>query len=314
LPPRPCTTTDESDDKDDKDTEPQMPDFTASVRARLQREAEAELAIDVDVDVDVEAFDDQTEQMQRRIAPTVRPGRLKSMSFRTEDVVAYVNSLLPEASELVASGERPARREQTTTDLIDLLFDAMQDLPLFETSTEAGCYCLASVLKVLPSRAGLVHLYDVDRREFVVVYAQGPRAERLLLSRHPESDSLLGSAMYKHRVVTVRYGEHGGTPLERYAIFGQVSEVLVAPVLQGGRILGAFELIDPIDGAAFDGRAENAMMYVAERYAELLAERGVVLGNVVAPPSGAICRLCDEGDTAHACDAYAVRGPVKAAR
>ncbi|MDB4996123.1 MAG: putative stage sporulation protein [Myxococcaceae bacterium] len=274
-----------------------MPDFTADVRARLRREEEAELAIDVDL----EAFDEQTE---RRLAPTVRPGRLKSMSFRTEDVVAYVNSILPHepavTPPLTSSGERPIReREPTTTDLIDLLFDAMQDLPLFETSTEAGCYCLASVLKVLPARAGLVHLYDVDTREFVVVYAQGPRAERLLLTRQPESDSLLGSAMYKHRVVTVTYEENGGTPLERYAVFGRIVRAVVAPVLDGGRFLGALELIDPTLGADFDDRAENALMYVADRYAELLAERGVTLGKVVAPPSGAMCRLCDEGDVDH---------------
>ncbi len=183
-------------------------------------------------------------------------------------------------------------------DLIDLLFDAMHDLVYFETAVEAGSYCLASLLKLLPSRAGLVHLYDIDTREFVTVYAQGPKSERLLLSRTPEADALLSMAMYKHRAHTVRYGEHGPARLERHELLGEAKSILVAPVLDGGRFLGAIELIDPEHEDGFDIRAENAASYVADRYAEFLVERGVAIGNVVAPPSAVVCAEGDVSESA----------------
>ena len=45
------------------------------------------------------------------------------------------------------------------------------------------------------------------------------------------------------------------------------------------------ELVDPLDGSPFDEVSQGALAYVAERYAEYLREREIVLKNVVAVPA-----------------------------
>jgi hypothetical protein len=176
-------------------------------------------------------------------------------------------------------------------DPTDVLFDAMYDLDLFETAIEGASYSLASILRALPSRAGMIHLFDTETREFVTVYAQGPGSDELLMSRHSEDDDwLISAAICKHKPLIMSYGgEVDGRPLDRHAKFGAIKSVLVAPVFSWGRCLGIIELVDPTDGSRFDVRAENAIAYAADRYGEFLGERGVHVGTV-APPSGIISK------------------------
>ncbi len=183
----------------------------------------------------------------------------------------------------------PAPR-MSVMDPTDLLFDAMYDLGLFETAVEGASYCLASILRALPSRAGMIHLFDTDTREFVTVYAQGPGSDELLMNRHSDEDWLIAAAVCKHKPLTMGYGDAvGGRPLDRHAKFGPIKSVLVAPVFSWGRCLGVIELVDPADGSSFDVRSENAVAYAADRYGEFLGERGVHVGTV-APPSGIISK------------------------
>ncbi len=180
----------------------------------------------------------------------------------------------------------PPARALSVPDLTDLLFEAMTDLPFCDTAVEGGAYCLTSLLRALPSLAGIVSLFDPEARELVVVYAQGPRAERLLLTRFAGGDPLVASAVEKNAPVVETYGPDaaGRTPRERHAAFGEPWSVLVAPVMRGGRLLGTIELVDPIDGSPFDDRASDALRYVAAQWAELIAERGIRLPRLVAPP------------------------------
>lgn len=184
--------------------------------------------------------------------------------------------------------QAPAARI-SVLDPMDLLFDAMYELNFFETSVEGASYCLASLLRALPSRAGLVHLLDPETRELVTVYAQGANAEHLVLGRISDDDWLVSAAICKHRPLIMNYdGDVSSRPLERHAFFGEPRSVIVAPVITWGRCLAVIELVDPADGSVFDVRAENALAYVCDRYAEFVGEHGVDISNVVAPPSAVI--------------------------
>lgn len=179
----------------------------------------------------------------------------------------------------------PSSRPQSAIDVLDLLFDAMQDLPFLETALEASAFCLASALRVLPSRAGMVHLYDINTREFITVYAQGEHTEKLLMTRTPETCPLLSAALKKRRAMSVRY-DRGGSPQVRHAFYGPPRSVLIAPAMVDGRYLAVIELIDPMQDGVFDERAENAISYVADRFAEFLAQHGVGIGQIVEPETG----------------------------
>ncbi|MDP9148621.1 MAG: GAF domain-containing protein [Myxococcota bacterium] len=129
----------------------------------------------------------------------------------------------------------------------------------------------------IPSSAGLVHLYDIDRRSFLVTSARGANASALLLRRHAENDPILSTAMRKRRAVLMTEALRGDRTLpDRYTGIGGAQSLLVAPVMQSGRFLGAIELVNPLDGEPFTEAEANALTYIADQFAEFVATRGVV--------------------------------------
>jgi hypothetical protein len=93
--------------------------------------------------------------------------------------------------------------------------------------------------------------------------------------RYAETEALLSAAMRKRRALVLA----GADPAlaEHTASFGGARDVLLAPVMQAGRFLGAIEIADPTDGVAFSELDANAITYMAEQYAEFVAARGVLL-------------------------------------
>ena len=189
-----------------------------------------------------------------------------------------------------ASGLRAPSIADEDADPIDVLFDVMEDLDSAETAVEAGAVCLASLVRAIPSHAGIVHLFDPDAHELVAVYAMGPRSERLVLTRTEDSDFLISAAIRKHEPIVTSYGKNGTAPRppDRHFLLDAKKDVIVCPVIDGTRLLGVIELVDSKRPRGFDKPSEHAMQYVADRYAGFLAEHGVVINNVVPPPSGFI--------------------------
>lgn len=162
-------------------------------------------------------------------------------------------------------------------ELIADLFDAMHDLHFVRDAVEGGEFCLALAMEKIPSQAGLVHLYDIDRREFLVTTTRGPGTAGLLLRRHPESDALLSAAMRLRRALVIADAmQSSAASIERYGVGGGAKSVVIAPVMQAGRFLGAIELFNPLDGMPFTEAEGNAVTYIAEQFAEFVAARGVV--------------------------------------
>ena len=161
-------------------------------------------------------------------------------------------------------------------DLIADLFEAMGDLFFLRDAIEAGDFCLTQIMERLPCHLGLVHLYDIDRREFVITNGQGTGARELLLRRHPESEALLSKAMRGRSALIIDASRSEPPTVARFQALGPVKSIVVAPATQSGRFLGAIELFNPLDGLPFTELEGNAVMYVAEQLAEYVATHGVV--------------------------------------
>jgi GAF domain-containing protein len=171
---------------------------------------------------------------------------------------------------------RFVRGRVTGDELITSLFESMHDLHFLRDALDGGQFCLALATEVLPSRAALIHFFDIDKREWVVACTRGRDTHRLLTMRSPESDELLRGATRKRRaVVTPNALEHAASP--RYQVVGGAKSLIIAPIMQAGRALGAIEIINPLDGMPFTEDEGNAMTYIAEQYAEYLGSRGIVL-------------------------------------
>jgi hypothetical protein len=163
-------------------------------------------------------------------------------------------------------------------ELITSLFESMHDLHFLRDAVEGGAFCLGLALEKVPSRIGIVHLYDIDHREFVIACAQGVGAEALLLFRSREEDALLAKAMRKTRAVVLNDATTAeAARADRFQSIGSVRSIIVAPVVLAGRFLGAIELLDPLDGEPFTDTDGYALTYIAEQYAEFVATRGVVI-------------------------------------
>jgi putative methionine-R-sulfoxide reductase with GAF domain len=162
-------------------------------------------------------------------------------------------------------------------DLIADLFEAMHDLHFVRDALEGGEFCLTLAMEKLPSQAGIVHLYDIDRREFLVTSTRGAGTGKLLLRRHPESDALLSAAMRKRRAVVIADATQSeAAGIDRYAALGGARSLMIAPVMQSGRFLGAIELLNPLDGQPYTDSEGNALSYIAEQFAEFVASVGIV--------------------------------------
>jgi GAF domain-containing protein len=157
------------------------------------------------------------------------------------------------------------------------LFEAMHELHFLRDAIEAGDFCLALAMEKLPSQAGIIHLYDIDRREFLVTNTRGMAAYKLLLLRHPEDEPMLAAAMRTRRPLVIADAEQSeAASIGRYVTLGGVQSLIIAPVMQSGRFLGAIELLNPIDGQPFSEAEGNAVMYIADQLATFVGERGVV--------------------------------------
>jgi GAF domain-containing protein len=153
----------------------------------------------------------------------------------------------------------------------------MHELNFLQDAVEGGDFCLQLAIERIPSQAGWVHLYDIDRREFLVTNTRGVAASALLLRRHPEGDATLSAAMKKRQAVVIPdVGQSEAASIDRYVVLGGARSLMIAPVMLAGRFLGAIELLNPLDGQPFTEGEGNALTYIAEQFAEFVASRGVV--------------------------------------
>jgi GAF domain-containing protein len=131
----------------------------------------------------------------------------------------------------------------------------------------------------MPARGGIVHLYDIDHREYVITCAGGEGGEALLLTRSAENDPILSLAMRRRRSLVFAdaqaSAEVRATP--RYTTLGGAKSLVVAPVALGGRFLGAIELLNPIDDVPFTDDDGYALSYIAEQLASFVGSRGIFL-------------------------------------
>ena len=178
---------------------------------------------------------------------------------------------------------RPALRvvdaapaQTSPTDAMDLLFEAMYEMNFLESTADAARFCLESLAHALPTRAGLVHVLDPDSGDYVTLASMGPSAEHALGSHVAGDDWLVGAAACKHKPLVVNLdGDIPTRALDRHAFFGASASVVVSPVISWGRCLAVLELVDPAHGGHFDVRAEDALAYVATRFADFIADHGL---------------------------------------
>lgn len=170
---------------------------------------------------------------------------------------------------------KPAAR-LTSDELITDLFEAMNDLYFARDADEGAEFVLNLAMEKFRSAAGMVQLYDINRREFVVIRAVGPNANLVVGGRTAERDPLIAEIMRRRRPMVLNVARDGRVRAGRWAALGCGPKLIIACAVElAGRFLGVLELANPQDGT-YAPEDENGLAYVAERFAEFVAGRGLV--------------------------------------
>jgi hypothetical protein len=219
-------------------------------------------------------------------SPDRRPTPMRDPFAATANAAPPTPPLAPSAPAHGSMAPAPdtklsVQRRVGGDELVADLFEVMHDLHFLRDALEGGDFCLAVAMEKLPAEAGWVHQYDIDRREFVITSVRGARTDALLLRRHAEREKLLAEAMRGRKALVIEDATDAdnleAASAERFALVGGARSIVVAPVMQAGRFLGAIELVNPLDGLPFTGTDGGAVAYIADQFADFVASRGVVI-------------------------------------
>ncbi len=181
----------------------------------------------------------------------------------------------------------PPGRRRAGDDLIGELFEAMHELR-FVPDVVGGCEFVVAVLEqTLPSEGMLVHVFDINSRNFVVVRARGPGHADALLHRTPDTDAFFRASMRQSRPKQFDADLPAHYANGAWKALGvSVKRAAFGPAVQGGRYLGLIELANPAGDVALHPSEINALEYICEQFAEFLAGRPIIIdAEAVLPKS-----------------------------
>jgi hypothetical protein len=176
-------------------------------------------------------------------------------------------------------------RRLTADELVDALFESVFDLELCDDAFGGAEFMVDVAMRKLGGSLAIVHLYDINKREFLVAAAafsgsRWPSPPDLRKLREAEIDPLLAEAMRSDDpILVVDAATDKRLTGRRFQWLPHLPRtVLTFGVRQAGRYLGAIEICDPLDGGRFSESDAYALAYVGEHFARFLAARGIVVG------------------------------------
>lgn len=250
---------------------------------------DGDIDIDVDVDdapakVEPEPAKAQAEGEAKPTAPDTaeEPSRGQAVESaagepRRKSKKAKKGKKAPEGSaKRKAKGERRGADE----DLIGDLFEQMHDLHFISDVVGGTQFVLEVLERTLPSEAVIIHVFDIDNTEFVVVRAAGPKAGDVLTHRTDGNFGTYVELLRSTRAMKLD-DVNGHAHFSGGAVWKAVgvspSHVLAAPVIRAGRYLGIVELANPDGGGGYHDGEVNALQYICEQFADFLSDRPIVV-------------------------------------
>lgn len=155
----------------------------------------------------------------------------------------------------------------------------MHDLHFAPDMITGVDYVLGVLNRTLPSEAILIHVYDINVRQFVVVRALGKSPQSVILHRTEDKEPLFRRAMRTTRATCVQSASDNESYKDgRWALLGIAPHTaIIGSVQQHGRYLGAIELANPPGGEPYSEHEAHALDYICEQFAEFLAQRPIVV-------------------------------------
>ena len=179
------------------------------------------------------------------------------------------------------TAQAPTRR--SSDDLLSDLFDALAPLPQQADSAAGAALVHRVVSAALPCAGVLVHFFDLNTNEYVVIRAGGPKAAAVESLRTRQKEPPFGALVRQDGARCIDAAFDGNyVAARRWELLGvRPHFALCGLIVRERRLLGAVELVNPVDGAPFTEAEAKAIDYVCERLGEFLEQRPLEFGAIV---------------------------------
>jgi hypothetical protein len=191
--------------------------------------------------------------------------------------------LIPLPDELLSPPS--SQRVLASEELIGALFERMHELA-YAASVAAGAdFVLALLVEHIPCDGALMHVFDAEADEFIVLRASGPRSKEVLGRRMPAARSHLREVLRGRAALELGPSDVGRSLGQWPALGLAPRNVVASPVQRDERSLGAIELCRSTDRTEFNPGQVSALEYVCEQFADFVADRPVELARAsLFPP------------------------------
>lgn len=157
------------------------------------------------------------------------------------------------------------------------VFEAMHDLHFLKTTREGADFIMRLCVEKLHSQVGMIHLYDINRQEFVVIEAHGMAPDRVRLLRTSEKDPFIAQIMGANWPYVIDPELDPKVMMGRWSILAaETKSILVCPIMDARRYLGIIELGITDLGRKYRQSDLDGLAYIANTMGEFIAARGIV--------------------------------------
>lgn len=234
-----------------------------------------------------DALEDSDDPELDREEPLTLPGRASTGSARAPkasdsgtswSAPSRSGEYLVPATEMESVPPPSSERVLASEEVLGALFERMHELLYLSELTVGAEYVLATLEEFVACDAALVHVYDDERGEFVVLRATGPHAERAVGLRLVGEESHLAAALQSEVVVELPKADIAEDTALWQALSLDPTRVLLGGVHLGGRCLGAIQLTRGEGSEPFNPTHRSALAYVTEQFADFVINRPLTLG------------------------------------
>jgi hypothetical protein len=183
--------------------------------------------------------------------------------------------LIPLPHELLSPPS--SQRVLASEELIGALFERMHELAYSATIAAGADFVLALLVEHIPCDGVLMHVFDAEADEFVVLRASGPRSKEVLGRRMPSARSHLREVLRGRAALELGPSDVARSLGQWPALGISPRHVVASPVQRDERSLGAIELCRIVDEGEFNPGQVSALEYVCEQFADFVADRPVEL-------------------------------------
>jgi hypothetical protein len=191
--------------------------------------------------------------------------------------------LIPLPDELLSPPS--SQRVLASEELIGALFERMHELADAASVSAGADFVLAILIEHIPCDGVLMHVFDAEADEFVVLRASGPRSKEVLGRRMRAARSHLREVLRGRAALELGPSDVVRSPGQWPALGLSPRNVVASPVQRDERSLGAIELCRSSDKGEFNPGQVSALEYVCEQFADFVADRPVELARAsLFPP------------------------------